>query len=110
MSQKILQVNFKMKITGAQYKQTYAPAAGVLAAIPGLVWKVWIFNDQEHDAGGIYLFDSEASMQAFMGSEIVAALMANPDLSDFSVKTFAIIEDLSIITRGPVKQALALAA
>jgi hypothetical protein len=36
--------------------------------------------------------------------------MANPDLSDFSVKTFDIIEDLSIITRGPVKQALAIAA
>ena len=103
MSRKILQVNFKMKITGAEYKQTYEPAASVLAAVPGLVWKVWIFNDQEHEAGGIYLFDSEASMKAFMGSEIVAKLMANSDLSDFSVKTFDIIEDLSIVTRGPVK-------
>jgi len=103
MSQKILQVNFKMKITGAQYKQTYEPAAGVLAAVPGLVWKVWIVNDQEHEAGGIYLFDSEASMKAFMGGEIVAKVMANSDLSDFSVKTFDIIEDLSAVTRGPVK-------
>ena len=103
MSKKILQVNFKMKITGAQYKQTYEPVAGVLAAVPGLVWKVWIVNDQEHEAGGIYLFDSEASMKAFMGGEIVASVMANSDLSDFSVKTFDIIEDLSAVTRGPVK-------
>ena len=108
MSQKILQVNFKMKITGAQYKQTYEPAASVLAAVPGLVWKIWIFNDQEHEAGGIYLFDSEASMKAFMGGEIVAKVMANSDLSDFSVKTFDIIEDLSVVTSGPVKSSLAI--
>jgi hypothetical protein len=98
-----LQVNFKMKITGAQYKQTYESAASVLAAVPGLVWKVWIFNDQEHEAGGIYLFDSEASLMAFAGGQIVANVMANPDLSDFSVKTFDIMEDLSAVTRGPLK-------
>jgi hypothetical protein len=103
MSKKILQVNFKMKITGAQYKKTYESAASVLAAVPGLVWKVWIVNDQEHETGGIYLFDSEASMKAFMDGEIVASVMANSNFSDFSVKTFDIIEDLSAITRGPVK-------
>jgi hypothetical protein len=102
MSKKILQVNFKMKISGKQYKQTYEPAAGVLAAVPGLLWKVWIVNDQEHEAGGIYFFDSETSIKDFMESEIVASVIANPDLSDFSVKTFDIIEDLSTVTRGPI--------
>jgi len=38
-----------------------------------------------------------------MGGEIVAKVMANSNLSDFSVKTFDIIEDLSAVTRGPVK-------
>ena len=102
MSKKILQVNFKMKISGQQYKQTYEPAAGVLASVSGLLWKVWIVNDQEHEAGGIYFFDSETSMKSFMEGEIVAGVMANPDLSDFSVKTFDILEDLSTVTRGPI--------
>lgn len=102
MGKKILQVNFKMKYSGKDYHDTYEPAAEALAAVPGLLWKVWIFNDQEHEGGGIYFFDSEESMQAFIDGEIVASVMANPALSDFSAKIFDIIPDLSTVTRGPI--------
>ena len=39
-----------------------APLAEQYAAVPGLRWKIWIINEAEGEAGGIYLFDDEESL------------------------------------------------
>ena len=60
-------------------------------------------NEAEHTAGGIYLFESEAAVQAWMARSIVAAMMANPVLSNIDAKVFDILESQTTITRGPAK-------
>ncbi len=32
----------------------------------GLIWKIWTENKTEQQAGGIYLFDTEAHAQAYL--------------------------------------------
>ena len=64
MSERILQLNFKFNISGAEFKRAVAPLADDIAAVSGLRWKVWMINEEESEAGGIYLFDNEASIQA----------------------------------------------
>ena len=59
MSEKLLQLNFKFSVTGDEYTQAVSPLAEKYAAVPGLRWKVWIINEAESEAGGIYLFDDE---------------------------------------------------
>jgi hypothetical protein len=58
-------------------------------------------NEAEKEAGGIYLFDDEASMKAYLEGPIVAQVTSHPALSDFSVKHFDVMGDLTAITRGP---------
>ena len=65
MSVKVLQINFKFNIPSADLKNGLAPFVKDIAAVSGLRWKVWIMNEQENEAGGIYLFDDEDSIQAY---------------------------------------------
>jgi hypothetical protein len=106
MSQKILQVNLKFNIPKADLEAAWLPVAQPIADVPGLRWKIWLMNEKEHCAGGIYLFESEAALQAYMAGPIVAAMMVSPVLSNIEAKVFDSLESHTAITRGPVKQAL----
>ena len=103
MAQMILQINFKFNIPSADLKNGLAPFVKDIAAVSGLRWKVWIMNEQKNEAGGIYLFDDEDSIQAYLGGQIIAGLKSNPALSDISAKVFDVVEDFTAETRGPIK-------
>jgi len=103
MSIKILQLNFKFNVSRAEYEQAVSSLASEFAAVPGLRWKIWMINEAEQEAGGIYLFDDEASVKAYLEGPLAAQVTSHPALSDFSVKQFDVMEDVTTITRGPVK-------
>lgn len=105
MSAKILQVNFKYNVSGDEYEQAVSPMANDFAAVAGCRWKIWLINEAENEAGGIYLFDDDASLKAFLESPLVAQVTSHPALRDFSVKQFDVMEEITAITRGPVRKA-----
>ncbi|UCC84729.1 MAG: YdhR family protein [Gemmatimonadota bacterium] len=102
MSGKILQLNFKFSVSSAEYEKAVSPLAGEFAAVPGLRWKIWFMNDQETEAGGLYLFDDESSLHAFLEGPLAAQVKSHPAFSDMSAKQFDVMDDLTAITRGPV--------
>ena len=103
MSPKILQVNMKFGIPRVDLEKAFLDGAQPIADTPGLAWKVWLMNEAEHTAGGIYLFESDAALQAYLAGPIVAGLKSSPVLSDLSVKVFDVLEQHTAITRGPVE-------
>ena len=105
MSTKILQINFTFNVPRADYEQAVAPMADDFAAVPGCRWKIWLMNEANNEAGGIYLFDDDATLSAFLNSPLVAGVTSHPALSDFSVKQFDTLEAISKITRGPLEKA-----
>ena len=100
MSARILQINYKLNGPRAEYEKENRPYAQPIADLPGLRWKVWIINEAKSEAGGIYLFDDDAAVQAFMDGPIVAEMKDDPTLS---IKAFEVMTALTAITRGPVK-------
>ncbi len=104
MSQKILQVNYKFSIPAEELGQAYAPLAQPLADTPGLRWKVWLLNAAEREGGGIYLFDDEASVESFLAGPIVGGLKSNPVISDIEMRLYGVAEELSLVTRGPIRE------
>ena len=105
MSQQILQVNVKFSIARADLATAWLGAAQPIADTPGLQWKVWLMNEAESEAGGIYLFESKAAVESYLAGPIVAALKASPAVSNISAKTFDILEEHSAITRAPLSYA-----
>jgi hypothetical protein len=104
MSKKLLQINFKFNVTGEAYTQAVTPLADNIASVPGLHWKVWIINEEQSEAGGILLFNDGDALNSYLTGDIAAGIVNHPALSDFSVKTFDIMEEQTAITRGPLKQ------
>jgi hypothetical protein len=102
MAGKILQLNFKFSVTAAEYEQAVSPLAEKFAAVSGLRWKIWIINEKESQAGGIYFFDNEASLEAYLDGPLAAAVSSHPALSDMSVKRFDVMDAVTATTRGPV--------
>jgi hypothetical protein len=102
MSQKILQINYKFSIPASDFAEALLPAAQPIGDTPGLRWKIWLMNEAGSEAGGIYLFDDEAAVNAFLGGPIVTAFKANPVVSDIRAKVFDVSEAHTLITRGPI--------
>ncbi len=102
MSAALLQVNFKFNVAKSEYEQMASSLAGQFAAVPGLRWKVWLMNEAENEAGGIYLFADEPALEAYLAGPLAAAVSEHPALSDISAKRFSVMDDATTITRGPV--------
>jgi hypothetical protein len=102
MSAMILQVNFKFSISTSEYEQAAESLAGAFAEVPGLRWKVWILNEADNEAGGIYLFEDDASLQDYLAGPLAAQVTSHPAFSDMSAKQFDVMPAATAITRGPV--------
>jgi len=110
MSAKILQINFRLKASTPEYQTLCQSVAQAFAGLPGLRWKIWILNDHEKEAGGVYLFENERALNDFLSGPLASQVKSHPALSDFSAKVFDVMEDVTAVTHGPVRAAAAAAA
>ena len=105
MSQQILQLNFTFNVSRNEYESMCSSLANDFAKVPGCQWKVWLMNEKDNEAGGIYLFEDEKALEQFKASPLAAGVLSHPALSDFSVKQFDILENVSAVTRAPLAMA-----
>jgi len=98
----ILQINFKLNASAAEYRKICECVAQAIADVPGLVWKVWLLNDQDSEASGIYLFQDEQSLAAYLSGPIIGQIKSLPQLREISTKRFETIPEATVVTRGPV--------
>ena len=72
-----------------------------IAGLPGLVWKIWTYDDEAGTAGGVYLFDTEENARAWGDQGAPASLSQIPGVSTVRSRYFDVDERLSAFTRGP---------
>lgn len=108
MSQQILQLNFKFNVSRNDYENTATSLANDFAKVPGCQWKIWLMNEKDNEAGGIYLFEDEKALEQFKASPLATGVLSHPALSDFSIKQFDILEDVSAVTHAPLSMATAV--
>ena len=82
--------------------KAFQPLAQPIADMKGLKWKVWIHAAEDKSCGGVYLFEDEDSVTAYLNSDIVKGLASNPALSNIAVKVSDAMPEFSKITRGPL--------
>ncbi len=101
---KLLQVNYRRERgqDDAGQAEHLLAAAERISGLPGLQWKVWIYDDSRGAAGGIYLFDTEQHARTWGDEMLPNSLGRLPGVSDIQTQYFDVDERLSAITRGPV--------
>jgi hypothetical protein len=80
--------------------QMVEPDAPILADVNGLISKVWLADEERNTFGGFYLWESKEAMDAFMQSDLVAAVVSRPFVKNVSSVDYNVNEPASRITRG----------
>lgn len=93
----ILQINFKLNVVPAEYREICESVAHTISDV-----KVWLLNEEDGEAGGIYLFHDKQSLDAYLSSPIIAQISSLPQLHEISAKWFETLPEVTAITRGPV--------
>ena len=94
-------INFNITgIDRSQYEGGAMQATSAFAAVPGLIRKHWLANEENNTYGGVYIFDSKESHDAFVESKLYASVKGNPSFTNFSGKSFENITKLAKHTRG----------
>ena len=94
-------INFNITgIDRSQYEAAAMKLTSVFAAVPGLKRKHWLANEENNTYGGVYIFNSKESHDAFIESKLYAGVKGNPSFTNFSAKSFENITKLAKYTRG----------
>ncbi len=97
-----MQINYRFNRTRSEQEKASLQSAQIIANVKGIIWKIWIVNENEKTAGGIYLFEDEASAETYLKGPIIAAMKNMPIIDNFEAKIFDIIPEPTKITHGPV--------
>ncbi len=102
MAKQLLQLNFKYGMARNEYEDLAGELAGAFAEVDGLEWKVWLMDEEQHGAGGIYLFDSKSSLDDFLAGDLAAQVSGHPAFSDMTARPYEVLDGPSRTTRAPL--------
>jgi len=102
---KVLQVNFKLNVSADEYRHAADSLAEAFSNVPGCQWKIWLLDESQQAAGGIYLFEDRKALQGMLDSELWAGVGANPALKDINIKSWDVMDAPSAVTRAPIPAA-----
>lgn len=92
---------YVLDLDAEQYQQRWVdPYAEAIAGVPGLERKTWMADFDTGTFASVYVWQDKASMDAFMASEAVAQVAAEPFLKDLVITALPVHEAASSITRG----------
>lgn len=98
----IVQFDFKYQGPWGKEKARNLQAhAESITREPGFIWKIWTENPKTEEAGGIYLFADESSARAYL--EKHKARLKQFGAADVTARLYEINEDLTAITKGPIR-------
>jgi hypothetical protein len=95
-----VQIEFEVICPPAEYRGMADHVASAIAVVPGLLWKLWIFDEDRRRGGGVYLFADREAAAAYLEGPIINQLRASPAIAGFTARLFGVLEGPSALTRG----------
>ncbi len=100
MSTTILHVRTTTRTSPGAILDGLAGPARAIAAVPGLIWKVWLLDEAAAELGGVYLFASRAQAQAYVDGPFLEHLRHDPRVVQVEHRMWD-THPLSALTRAP---------
>ena len=80
-----------------------AENASIIASVEGLIWKIWVLQEEEFETGGIYLFANRQTAEAYLSHPVIQAVRSHPAVVSTESKLWDVESSLSALTRGPLR-------
>jgi Putative mono-oxygenase ydhR len=99
----VLQMRLKLRVPPDVFLAKSREAATVIASVEGLIWKIWILQQEELEMGGMYLFANRETAEAYLSGPVVQAVRSNPAVVSTESRLWDVESSLSAITRAPLR-------
>jgi Putative mono-oxygenase ydhR len=98
----VLHLRFKLRVPPDVLLAHSREAATILTSVEGLLWKIWILQEKEFEMGGIYLFASRETAEAYLNHPVIQAVRSNPTVVSTHSELWSVESSLSTLTRAPL--------
>ena len=99
----VLHMRLKLRVPTDVFLANSQEAATVIASVEGLIWKIWILQQEELEMGGMYLFANRETAEAYLNGPVVQAVRSNPAVVSTKSRLWDVESSLSAITRAPLR-------
>jgi len=100
----VLHLRFKLRVSPDDLLAHSREAATVIASVKGLIWKIWVFQKEELEMGGFYLFADGKSAEAYLNHPVIQAVRSNPAVISSQSQLWGVESSLSAVTRAPLRE------
>jgi hypothetical protein len=69
--------------------------AAMMAAVPGLLAKVWLKDPRGNIYGGVYLWQDRQACESFIAGELWGEALKDESLMEFASHDFAVMDELT---------------
>ena len=102
MAKKLLQINLRFSVSATELAKEFMSAATPISSVKGLKWKIFGMDEKRGEGAGIYLFEDENALKSYLEGPIIAAMKDKAEFSDIRVTSFDVVEEATLVTRGPI--------
>jgi hypothetical protein len=99
----VLHLRFKLRVAPHALLAKSREAANIIASVEGLIWKIWIFQEEKFEIGGIYLFANRETAEAYLNQPVIQAVCSNPAVVSTHSELWDVESSLSALTRAPLQ-------
>ena len=99
----VLHMRLKLRVPPDVFLAKSREAATGIASVAGLIWKIWMLQQEELEVGGMYLFANRETAEAYLNGPLVQAVRSNPAVVSTESRLWAVESSLSAITRAPLR-------
>jgi hypothetical protein len=103
----VLHLRFKLRVPPNVLLAHSREAATIIASLEGLIWKIWVSQEETFEMGGIYLFANRETAEAYLNHPAVRAVRSNPAVISTDSQLWDVERTLSALTRAPLPKTFA---
>ena len=93
-------VTYRMgKISEPDFVEANKEFAQIMAAVPGLVAKLWLRGPDEDGYGGLYLWQDREAYDNFVAGDLWAEVVNDESMLDLASRDFEVMGDLTRLTQ-----------
>src|SRR5262249_28181559 len=98
----VLHLRFKLRVPPHVLLAHSGEVAITIASVEGLIWKIWVFEEEEFEIGGVYLFANRETAEAYLHHPVIQAVRSNPAVVSTRSQLWEVESSLSALTRAPL--------
>jgi hypothetical protein len=98
----VLHLRFKVRVPPSVFLAKSREAATMIASLEGLIWKIWVLQEEESQLGGIYLFADRRAAEDYLSHPIIQAMRSKPAVESSESQLWDVDKSLSALTRAPL--------